>query len=82
MNSKKLVFLAMGLVLVIVPLPSAADGKHKSRDAYTSQYYPHQRAIDGVLVDRKGWRQTTSWNNSCFRLLHLHSMYACSGNGD
>jgi hypothetical protein len=39
------------------------------------------RAIDGVVVDRNGWRQSGSWNNSCHDLLYLHSMYACSAYG-
>jgi hypothetical protein len=46
-----------------------------------SVFYSQRRAIDGVLVDRDGWRQTASWDNSCFSILYLHSMYACSGHG-
>ena len=87
MNSKKLVCLTMGLALSTMPLFSAAaNAKHRSRHAHhrqvaTWQYYPQRRTIDGVLVDRDGWRQTASWDNSCHSLLYLHSMYACSGHG-
>jgi hypothetical protein len=88
MNSKKLVFLAMGLALLTMPLTGApANAKHRARHAHhhrqvaTWQYYPQRRAIDGVRVDRDGWRQTASWDNSCHGLLHLHSMYACSAHG-
>jgi len=87
MNSKKLVFLAAGLALITMPLSGAANAKHRARYAHHHnhrqvaawQYYPQRRAIDGVLVDRNGWRQTGSWDNSCHDLLYLHSMYACSG---
>jgi len=91
MNSKKLVCLAAGLALLSMPLSGAANAKHRTRHAHhhhhhhrqvaTWQYYPQRRAIDGVLVDRDGWRQTASWDNSCFSLLYMPSMYACSGHG-
>jgi hypothetical protein len=90
MNGKKLICLAAGLALLAMPLSGAANAKHRTRHAHhhhhhhhrqvaTWQYYLQRRAIDGVLVDRNGWRQTGSWDNSCFSLLYLHSMYACSG---
>jgi len=88
MYSKKFVYLAMSLALVTMPLfGTTASAKHKSRHAHShrqvaSRHYDRQRrAIDGVLVDRYGWRQTASWDNSCFGLLYLHSMYACSPHG-
>jgi hypothetical protein len=88
MNSKKLVCLAAGLALLSMPLSSAVNAKHRTRHAHHHhrqvaawQYYPQRRAIDGVLVDRDGWRQTASWDNSCHGLLHMHSMYACSAHG-
>ena len=88
MNSKKLVFLAMGLALLTAPLSSApANAKHRGRHAHPHRqvaarhYKLQRRALDGVLVDRNGWRQTASWDNSCHNLLHLHSMYACSAHG-
>jgi hypothetical protein len=90
MNSKKLVCLSAALALLSMPLSGApANAKHRSRHAHHHhhrqvaawQYYPQLRAIDGVLVDRDGWRQTASWDNSCHSLLHLHSMYACSAHG-
>jgi hypothetical protein len=85
MNSRKLVYLALSLALLAVPLSAApANAKHRTRHAHPRQvaawqYYPQRRAIDGVLVDRDGWRQTGSWDNSCHNLLYLHSMYACTG---
>jgi hypothetical protein len=90
MNSKKLVCLAASLTLLTIPLSGAAYAKHRTRNAHYHhhhrqvadwQYYQQRRAIDGVLVDRDGWRQTASWDNSCFSILHLHSMYACSAHG-
>jgi hypothetical protein len=54
---------------------------HRHRAVAARHHTPYRRAIDGVLVDRDGWRQTASWDNSCFSLLYLHSMYACSGHG-
>jgi hypothetical protein len=59
--------------------------KHKTRHGYPHRqvaarhYNSYRTAIDGVLVDRNGWRQTGSWDNSCHNLLYLHSMYACTG---
>jgi hypothetical protein len=58
-----------------------AGYRRARRTRHYSIFYSQQRAIDGVLVDRDGWRQTASWDNSCFSLLHMHSMYACSGHG-
>jgi hypothetical protein len=91
MNSKKSVFLAMGLALLAAQLFTApANAKHRTRQAYHRhqhqqteawQYYPLRRAIDGVLVDRNGWRQAGSWHNGCHDLLYLHSMFACSVQG-
>jgi hypothetical protein len=88
MSSKKLVCIATGLSLLALPLFSApALAKHTTRHAYPHRqvaarhYNPQRRAADGVLVDRNGWRQTASWDNSCHDLLYLHSMYACSGHG-
>jgi hypothetical protein len=88
MNSRKLVFLALSLALVAGPLSSApANAKHRHRHApahrqVAARYYePLRRSIDGVLVDRNGWRQTGSWDNSCHDLLYLHSMFACSHHG-
>jgi hypothetical protein len=51
------------------------------RTRHHSVSYSQRRAIDGVLVDRDGWRDTASWDNTCLSLLHLHSMYACSACG-
>ena len=51
------------------------------RTRHHSVAHTQRRAIDGVLVDHDGWRQTASWDNSCFSLLYFHSMYACSGHG-
>jgi hypothetical protein len=41
---------------------------------------PLHRAVDGTLVDCHGWRKRDNaigWDNSCFNLNYLSSMYAC-----
>jgi len=68
----------------------AASRKHHPKGHYYSkswrsgphyQHRPYVRvAADGVLVDRDGWRQVHSWDNTCFRTLdYLHSDSACGG---
>jgi hypothetical protein len=88
MNSKRYVYLALSLTLVTTPLfGTSANAKHRARHVHhryhhqvaVRHYNTQRRAIDGVLVDRYGWRQTGSWDNSCFSLLYMDSMYACSG---
>ena len=80
----KLAFLAAGLALLTMPLLGAsAEAKHRTRHSHQhyAAYYQYTRSIDGALVDRDGWRQVHSWENGCFNLRYLHSMFACSANG-
>jgi hypothetical protein len=45
---------------------------------------PMHRNAEGELVDCQGWRKranATGWDNSCFHLDYLPSMYACSARG-
>jgi hypothetical protein len=42
------------------------------------------RTAEGELVDCRGWRKRDTvigWDNSCFGLDYLPSMYACSARG-
>jgi hypothetical protein len=68
----------------------AASRKHHPKGHYYGKAWTtkahHQRyvrvAADGVLIDRDGWRNVHSWDNTCFRTLdYLHSDSACSGGG-
>jgi hypothetical protein len=81
----KLAFLAAGLALLAMPLLGvSAEAKHRTRHSHQAQhyayYYQQARSIDGALVDGDGWRQVHSWDNGCFNLRYLHSMFACSPN--
>jgi hypothetical protein len=45
---------------------------------------PVHRNAEGELVDCQGWRKranATGWDNSCFNIDYLPSMYACSSKG-
>ncbi len=42
---------------------------------------PLRRTIGGTIVDCQGWRlrsNATGWDNTCFDLDYLPSMFACS----
>jgi hypothetical protein len=68
---------------VAVNSADAASRKHPSGKWYakaapTKTYV--RRSADGHLIDRDGWRQWHSWDNTCFRTLdYLPNEAACSG---
>jgi hypothetical protein len=74
------------IALVAAPGLSSAD-EMKSRHRHVapkSVYCPVHRNAEGELVDCQGWRKranATGWDNSCFNLSYLPSMYACSARG-
>jgi hypothetical protein len=72
--------------------PNAAEAKSKAYKGYAGQRYarggqyncPLRRTVNGTIVDCHGWRlrsNVTGWDNSCFNLDYLPSMYACSPMG-
>ncbi len=44
---------------------------------------PVHRAVDGTPVDCHGWRYRDNygWDNTCFNLDYMPTMYACSAHG-
>ncbi len=85
--NNKLTASAICLVMLTAPaLGAAACPRTKAHCRYHAGkpiIYPVRRSIDGDLVDRDGWRlRPNGWDNSCFNLPWLTSMYACgTGNG-
>jgi hypothetical protein len=70
----------------------AAEAKTKAYKGYAGQRYarvgqyncPLRRTVNGDIVDCHGWRfrsNAIGWDNSCFNLDYLPSMYACSSRG-
>ena len=69
-----------------------AEAKAKACKGYAGQRYarvgqyncPLRRTVNGAIVDCHGWRLRSNpigWDNSCFNLDYLPSMYACSSKG-
>ena len=69
-----------------------AEAKTKAYKGYASQRYarvgqsncPLRRTVTGAIVDCHGWRLRSNamgWDNTCFNLDYLPSMYACSPQG-
>ena len=61
---------------------SKTHHRHYAKQAYGC---PLHRAVDGTLVDCRGWRlrdNAIGWDNTCFNLDYLTSMYACGGGGN
>jgi hypothetical protein len=86
MLSRKFVALAGCSALLAAPALSSAEGvKGRHRHfARKSVSCPVHRNAEGELVDCHGWRKranVTGWDNSCFGLDYLPSMYACSARG-
>ncbi len=72
--------------------PGAAEAKSKAHKGYAGQRYarggaaycPLRQTVNGDIVDCHGWRlrtNATGWDNTCFNLDYLPSMYACSPRG-
>jgi len=76
------------LALLAAPLAGAAaeDGAKSNHRHYVKKRAacPLHRTAEGELVDCQGWRlrsNATGWDNSCFNLDYLPSMFACSARG-
>ncbi len=92
MNNHKLVALVACCAFLALP---ATAGTYAARvRAHYRVYHRHyagnasvcplHRTPLGELVDCQGWRlrdNAIGWDNSCFNLDYLPSMYACGANG-
>jgi predicted phage gp36 major capsid-like protein len=90
---KRMLFCSVAASAVFAMAVSNADAaarKHHPKGhsyAKTWTTKPHHQqyvrvAVDGVAIDRDGWRYWKSWDNTCFRTLdHLSSHSACTGGG-
>jgi len=85
---KSIICLALAgsaIFALAISSADAASRKHPSGKWYataapTETYV--RRSGDGHLIDRDGWRQWHSWDNTCFRTLdYLANATACSGSG-
>jgi hypothetical protein len=82
--SSKLLGFAAAVALIAVPLAQAsAEGQAKTHHRHSAKKLercPTHRTAEGEIVDCHGWRYRASvgWDNSCFGLDYLPSMYACS----
>jgi hypothetical protein len=86
MISRKFSVLAGCIALLAAPALSSAEGtkSHHRHIARKPASCPVHRNAEGELVDCQGWRKranVTGWDNSCFNLSYLPSMYACSARG-
>src|ERR1700687_5230632 len=89
---------ASAVFAVAVSSADAATRKHHPKGHYSGKTWRnggHHRysvdeprrpfvrvAVDGVRIDRDGWRYWKSWDNTCFRTLdYLSSHSACTGGG-
>jgi hypothetical protein len=84
--SRKFQVLAACVALFAAPaLGFAEDTKNHRRHFVRKQAScPLHRNAEGELVDCRGWRKRDTaigWDNSCFNLDYLPSMYACSAKG-
>ena len=92
---KRILFCSVAASAVFAMAVSNADAatrKHHPKGHYYGktwrteanyQRQPYVRvAVDGVRIDRDGWRYWKSWDNTCFRTLdYLSSHSACTGGG-
>jgi len=73
--------------LLAAPVAAAeqqAKPHHHRHFARAPHHCPVHRTVNGDLVDCQGWRlrdNATGWDNSCFKLDYLPSMFACSAKG-
>jgi hypothetical protein len=86
MISREVVVLAGCIALLVAPAPGFAEGvkRHHRHFARKPVSCPVHRNAEGELVDCQGWRKrdiVIGWDNSCFNLDYLPSMYACSARG-
>jgi len=93
MNIGRMLTLAAAAALIAAPqLAPDAAAKTKAHKGYAGQRYargpqygcPLRQTINGDIVDCHGWRlrsNATGWDNTCFNLDYLPSMYACSPRG-
>ncbi|MGO9985745.1 MAG: hypothetical protein ACLPIX_16245 [Rhodomicrobium sp.] len=78
-------------VLAILAMPlSAGTAGAKTRKVYHRHFAtarsgcPVHRNGEGELIDCRGWRLRSNaigWDNTCFHLDYLPSMYACGSTG-
>ncbi len=60
----------------------AKTHKHYRHYAKSQHYSAFRRAPGGTLIDSQGWRKRDNaigWDNTCFNLDYMSSMYACGG---
>ncbi len=87
--SNKLAAFAAGFAVLAAPMFAAAaeaKAKHHHHHHHLRHFAkkPHIRGLryspDGDLIDRDGWRLRSGvWDNTCFNLDYMASVYACSG---
>jgi hypothetical protein len=85
--SNKFAVIAAGVALLAAPLAGAA-AEERARPHHHRHFVkrpagcPLHRTAEGELVDCQGWRlRPGGWDNTCFNLDYLPSMYACSSRG-
>ena len=86
MISGKFAALLACIALVTTPALSSAEAakRHHRHFARNAVSCPVHRNAQGELVDCQGWRKRDNvigWDNTCFSLDYLPSMYACSSRG-
>jgi hypothetical protein len=66
-----------------MPISNAAAASRTPLTVADQQRTPLVRVgANGILIDRDGWRNNHSWDNTCLRTLdYLPSESACSGIG-
>ena len=90
MNRSRVLITSASLLAVLVAvlalsLSGVAEAKTKKHNRYAakaSNNCPTRVTVNGDIVDCNGWRlRPGGWDNTCFNLDYLPSMYACSSRG-
>jgi len=87
MNRSRISAMAAGLLAVLALCQSctAAEARTKTNHrtvAKAQNRCPLRVTVNGDIVDCNGWRlRQSGWDNTCFNLDYLPSMYACSSSG-
>ena len=92
-TGRRLTLAAAAIALLAAPQlgGEAAQARTKAHEGYAGQRYargggyacPLRQTVNGDIVDCHGWRlrPNIGWDNTCFNLDYLPSMYACSSPG-
>jgi hypothetical protein len=83
-TSNRLAVIAIGFAVLAASINASAESRktraHHRQHATKSSGCPVYTNAEGELVDCRGWRKrsnATGWDNTCFNLPYLSSMFAC-----